>query len=162
MCGVAFTDRLLKGELMWGKNLEEIRRVDFAQQLDRCDLRAHTSLPPACYSHTLNLHSVPSAGIPTSFPELCFSLSAFQQLPRQYCCGASAILVLSCQFCLEKFHLFHQCMCPQPVLTPIQHNGHYTSIRYQPRRERTKVPLESTYAAIVKKGSPHFLDVLIN
>ena len=41
MCGVAFTDRLLKGELMWGKNSkEEIRRVDSAQLLDRCDLRA--------------------------------------------------------------------------------------------------------------------------
>ena len=41
MCGVAFTDRLLKGELRWGKNLkEEIRRVDCAQLLDRCDLRA--------------------------------------------------------------------------------------------------------------------------
>ena len=41
MCGVAFTDRLLKGELMWGKNLkEEIRRVDRAQLLDRCGLRA--------------------------------------------------------------------------------------------------------------------------
>ena len=41
MCGVAFTDRLLKGELMWGKNLkEEIRRVDHAQLLNRCGLRA--------------------------------------------------------------------------------------------------------------------------
>ena len=41
MCGVAFTDRLLKGELMWGKNLkEEIRRVDRAQLLDRCGLRS--------------------------------------------------------------------------------------------------------------------------
>ena len=41
MCGVAFTDRLLKGELMWGKNLKEvIRRVDRAQLLDRCGLRA--------------------------------------------------------------------------------------------------------------------------
>ena len=41
MCGVAFTDRLLKGELMWGKNLkEEIRRVGRAQLLDRCGLRA--------------------------------------------------------------------------------------------------------------------------
>ena len=41
MCGVAFTDRLLKGELRWGRSLkEEIRRVDCAQLLDRCDLRA--------------------------------------------------------------------------------------------------------------------------
>ena len=41
MCGVVFTDRLLKGELMWGRDLEEkIRRVDCAQLLDRCDLRA--------------------------------------------------------------------------------------------------------------------------
>ena len=39
MCGVTFTDRLLKGELMWGKNLKEIRRVDRAQLLDRCGLR---------------------------------------------------------------------------------------------------------------------------
>ena len=39
MCGVTFTDRLLKGELMWGKNLK-IRRVDRAQLLDRCGLRA--------------------------------------------------------------------------------------------------------------------------
>ena len=31
MSGVAFTDRLLKGELMWCKNLEEIRRVDCGQ-----------------------------------------------------------------------------------------------------------------------------------
>ena len=40
MCGVAFTDRLLKGESMWGRNVKEIRRVDCAQLLDRCDLRA--------------------------------------------------------------------------------------------------------------------------
>ena len=41
MCGVAFTVRLLMGELMWGKNLkQEIRRVDRAQLLDRCGLRA--------------------------------------------------------------------------------------------------------------------------
>ena len=41
MCGVAFTDGLLKGKLIWGKNLkEEIRRVDRAQLLDRCGPRA--------------------------------------------------------------------------------------------------------------------------
>ena len=34
MCGVAFTDKFLKGELMWKKNLKkEIRRVDYAQLL---------------------------------------------------------------------------------------------------------------------------------
>ena len=39
MCGV--TDKLLKGEVRWGRSLkEEIRRVDCAQLLDRCDLRA--------------------------------------------------------------------------------------------------------------------------
>ena len=39
MCGLVFTVRLRKGELMWGKNLE-IRRVDCAQLLDRYGLRA--------------------------------------------------------------------------------------------------------------------------
>ena len=41
MCGLVFTVRLRKGELMWGNNLkEEIRRVDCAQLLDGCGLRA--------------------------------------------------------------------------------------------------------------------------
>ena len=31
MCGVAFIDNLLKSEFMWGKNLKEIWRVDYAQ-----------------------------------------------------------------------------------------------------------------------------------
>ena len=48
-------------------------------------------------------------------------------------------------------------MCHQPILTPIQQNGHHTSIQYRLRRERTKVTLESTHAAIVKKGCLAFL-----
>jgi len=41
MCGVAFTEKLLKGELKWCKSLqEEIRRVDCELLLERCTVKA--------------------------------------------------------------------------------------------------------------------------
>ena len=37
LCGVAFTDKMLEGELVWGKSLKgEVGRMDGALLLDRC------------------------------------------------------------------------------------------------------------------------------
>ena len=100
---------------------------------------------------------------PLQEPQLSFQKRASHCLYTNHYHGSSIAVMLRpfqyslSQFCLEGFHLLHQCMCHQPILTPIQQ-----SIQYRPRRERTKVTLESTYAAIVKKGLPRFLDVLIN
>ena len=41
LCGVAFTDKMLKGELVCGKNLKgEVGRMDGVQLLDRYDVQA--------------------------------------------------------------------------------------------------------------------------
>lgn len=103
------------------------------------------------YSHTLNLHSAPT-GTPNfqNYVSHGLHFKSTKAASFLWCFGHFSSYSLN-QFCLERFHLLHQCMCHQPVFKPIQQNGHYTSIQYWPRRERIKVTLKSTYATTVKK-----------